>query len=457
MATKNPVAIKGVLSYGCAYITDIMGSQFFSFLIFTFYFAVIGIDTNLITIAFIIWTIWNAVNDPLMGSLSDRTMTRWGKRKPWIVAGIVPMCFILFFIWMPPMTSMTDNFWFMLVMLLLFDTFFTMYSLNQTALFPEMYQDLHQRAKANQIIQVLGVIALIVATLLPGIIIPDYSDVAYKDNYLTAGLLIAIICGAFAAIFILTGIKERPEFSKDAEVAPSFLQSLKLSLKNKSFATYIIANFTVFYVFGMLPVIAPLYGRYVLGLGGLPLSSLLGIAFISAAAFIGLWNKVSIKHGIKKGQIMAMITFIITLIPFGFITEIVGAIIAFVFAGIGVAGALFFRMVVLSTIVDEDELTTGVRREGGYMGINAFFTRLTTIAIVLTVNVVFTSTGWSVFDPVGTTEETIIGLRVLICVFPAIALAVGILLGMRRFPIDKARYEQIKEKINALHEEKKRR
>nr|MDO8118405.1 MFS transporter [Candidatus Sigynarchaeota archaeon] len=166
--TTSDISIKGVFSYGTAYIADIMSSQFFSFLIFTFYFAIIGVETNLITIGFIIWSMWNAINDPLMGSLSDRTKTRWGKRKPWIVAGIAPTCLILIFIWMPPMTSGIDNFWFMLVMILLFDTFFTMYSLNQTALFPEMYQDLHQRAKANQIIQILGVVALIVATLLPG-------------------------------------------------------------------------------------------------------------------------------------------------------------------------------------------------------------------------------------------------------------------------------------------------
>ncbi len=434
-----------------------MGSQFFSFLIFTFYFAVIGVDTNLITIAFIIWSIWNAINDPLMGSLSDRTRTKWGKRKPWIVAGIVPMCLILVFIWMPPSTPGTGSFWYMLAMILLFDTFFTMYSLNQTALFPEMYQDLHQRAKANQVIQILGVVALIIATLLPGMIIPDYKDPAYKDNYVTAGIVIAITCGAFALVFILTGIKERPEFSRDSEMAPSFIESLKISLKNKSFTTYIVANFAVFYVFGMLPIIAPLYGGYVLGLGGLMLSLLLGVAFISASVFIVLWNKVSIKHGIKKGQTMAMVTFIVTLLPFGFISEVIGAIIAFIIVGIGLAGALFFRMVVLSTIVDEDELKTGVRREGGYMGINAFFTRLTTIAIVLTINIIFNSTGWSVFDPVGTTEQTIIGLRVLICVFPAIALLLGIVLGMRRFPIDKEKYEDIKERIKKLHEEKKQR
>ncbi|GAH15536.1 unnamed protein product, partial [marine sediment metagenome] len=83
---------------------------------------------------------------------------------------------------------------------------------------------------------------------------------------------------------------------------------------------------------------------------------------------------------------------------------------------------LLYVDLVLAAVIDEDELTTGIRREGGYYGINALITKLSTILIFLTISIVFTSVGWAVFDPLGTTEQTIFGLRSLMFIFPAIAL-----------------------------------
>ena len=166
------------------------------------------------------------------------------------------------------------------------------------------------------------------------------------------------------------------------------------------------------------------------------------------------WRFISMKYGVKIGHMSAMTAFILTLLPFMFITEIIGAFIAYFLVGIGLAGALFFRAVTISAVIDEDELVTGVRREGGYYGINALVIRLSTIAIIVTIGIVFGSMELAVFDPSQMTGVNLLSLRSLMIIYPAIALGIGIL-SMTRFPINKARYDEIKSELMTLHEKKK--
>jgi Na+/melibiose symporter-like transporter len=136
-----------------------------------------------------------------------------------------------------------------------------------------------------------------------------------------------------------------------------------------------------------------------------------------------------------------------------FITDLIGAFIAYTFIGLGLAGAMFFRVIAISAIVDEDELNTGIRREGVYMGVYVLINRLNVIVVFLSISIVFNIIGWAVFDPNKVNEQTIFGLRCLMFIFPAFVLLIGIL-SMMRFPITKDKYEQIKKEIETLHQNK---
>ncbi len=451
---------KKAVAFGTGQIADQAAYQSFTILVFTFYYAVIGIDILLITIGFVIWSFWNSFNDPILGWLSDRTHTKYGRRLPYVILAIIPLGITLILLFTPPtsigISDMTSNFIYFMIIIIVFEFWYTMYSLNATSLFPETFITHEERTTANNIRQGLLIIGLALGIILPGLVISDYSDPAALPEYQIFGVIIAIMVIAIGLLFAKFTPREKPEFAQDYKSAPSFLSSIKNCVKSKSFMWYMPAEVANWFVYTMAATIVPLYGKFVLGVtDAILLSLLLAIAFLSAVLFITVvWKPMVRKKGPRKTWMLSMTIWIITLIPLMFITDFIGGVIVFFFFGLGLAGSLYIIDLVVSDIIDEDEVNTGMRREAGYYGVNAFFLRLSSVVVFLAIGPLFIIGDWQQFDPNNITPNIIMILRILMSLLPIIALVIAIL-AIYKYPLDGERLKQVKEALKKIHEEKK--
>lgn len=455
---------KKATAYSFGQLPVIISYQGFTFLIFTFYFAVVGLNVVLISFGFIIWSIWNGLNDPILGTLSDRTHTRWGRRLPWLMFSLTPIAIIMFLLFTPPITFGIEdqfiNFMYFIIIIILFELFFSMFDINYISLLPEVFITTEERIKANNFRQTFAIIGLIFAFVLPTLFIPDLTNRKFLANYQLYGIAVAIIIMLAGLFFLKFSPKEKAEFQDEYKSAPSFGKSIKLCLKNKSFRWFLPIEIASWFVYVMLPTIVPLYGKFVLGIGegeSIFLALLLGLTFISAALFMNvLWKPVVQKKGLRRTWLISKSIWILTLIPLMFIQDVISGIVVFFFIGVGLAGSLYIYDLIICDIIDEDEVNTGTRREAGYYGVLIFFQRIATIFVFLTISLVFTNVGWAVYEPENVTPDVIFGLRMLICIFPILALIIAIF-AIYKYPLDGEYLRSVKEKLQKLHEEKKMR
>lgn len=419
--------------------------QTFTTLIIFFYVDILKLNPALVGLGWAFYGIWNAVNDPLAGYIGDRTRTRWGRRIPYIAFGAVPLAIFFALLWSPPAKSGWELFGYFLIIIFCFDTLWTFVALNYTALFPEMFVTVEERAQVSAWRQVFNVLGVFCAMGLSPVI---YSFWGWATLGWFYGLVTAVV------LFLTVAVsRERPEFSQEQPL--NLAEALRTTLVNRAFLAFIGTLICIWLAFQMIQATIPFFATYVLQIPKdepVKLSALLALPLIIVLPTLPLWRQTAVRWGAATALSWAIALFALALIPLWFVQDFLGAVIALGFLGVGLGGLWLLPDLLIADIIDEDELKTGVRREGLYFGMNGLLIRFAFTLQGLLMGAVFRWSGYQP-DQAQQVPEALWGLRFLIAGVPVIALGVS-WLALRFYTLKGERLALMKEQLERLHTQK---
>lgn len=444
--------VYGLADWGPAASTTARSAFWFLFLT-----SVVGFDAAVAGRIFLVGRLWDGINDPLVGMLSDRVRTRWGRRRPFLLFGAIPfgLSFALMFV-VPPFSSDVGKAIYYILAFLLFDTFYTVVNVPYSALTPALTSDYDERSNlAGWRIAVSILASLVTAGLFK--LLAEQVFAAWFGGGpagIRAGYaLSASVWGLFLAVpfFLFVQVIQEPDYDPDPEpIRP--IKTFKEVFRNRPFrlgaTVYLLTFATVDVVLLIFVRFLVDYVRVDPGVDNVLLATVLGLAFVTMPLTVHLMR----RFGKRRTYIGSMLFMMITLIlisqvpPGGQNLMFVAAI----FAGLGYGAANAIPWAIVADVIEADELKTGKRREGVYYGYLVFFRKLASAVAVLIVGELLSAAGYvssrqgSAF--IQQPESALLAMRFVVGVLPAIMLALAIIAALR-YPLDRDTYNDIRRQL----------
>jgi len=452
-AKERNLTKKTKIGYSFGYLGIVLANWTFATYIFFFYASVVGLDPIWIGVALGILGIWDMFNDPIMGWVSDKTKTKWGRRRPYMIFGTIPLMITFILLWWNPFNEQIMIFIYFLLIMFVFEWMYTMVSLSYSALYPEMTSDMDERLEIAGYLEFFDIIALILGFVLALILVGIFRGIGYSPAM--SWSLMAIILGIIMliSIFTATAVTKEQEIFYKAQ-ALKLSNALKYTWKNKAFRVVVLAwlCISVAYVIGAATAI--FFTTYNLKMSELETAISLLFMFITAIPCLLLWYKLSQKYGTVRVTMAAMFLFGLAFVLLLFVFNIVMFVIAIAILGIGFAGVILLPQTLYADVIDEDETITGVRREGMFQGIRSFIAKASVSLSYVTMAVVLSLSGFQ-SGAATQPESALLGIRLLMGLIPAIVMFIGILI-YTKYPLKGERLRKVKEEVLRMHEEKKK-
>jgi len=431
-------------SYGCGSLSREFVSIAFNVIVFFYYEVEIGLNVWFIAAALVIFAIYNAVNDPILGFLTNRPFKftkKWGRRKPWILIGGMPLGFCYFLIFIPPSIDPVADIWIIFGWLVfttcLFDTMHSIFWVNFQSLFPDKFRSSKERRTATGIQIVLGIIGVALGSILP----PLFYQYGNLESYIIQGVVV-IIYALVTMLLAIPGLREDQEaieiylssYSKQAEES-SFIKTMRNAFKQKAFIGYVFLYTMYNASVSSMTASTPYLVYFILGMQSSAATLIMAGLLVGVLISIPIWVKLSHKlNDNRKIMLIAAILMGIYVTPLIFLESYIAIIIVIIIWG--TAQGAFWLMIfpVFSEVIDESVVKTGKREEGTYTGLQQFFGRLGLIIQVMSFAIIHELTGF-VEGANTQTPLAIWGIHMHLALIPMICILLGALVFWRFFDL----------------------
>jgi GPH family glycoside/pentoside/hexuronide:cation symporter len=332
-----------------------------------YYVGSLGMTTVQLSLMLFIYTFIDAIDNPVYGFLSDRTRSRWGRRRPWLVIG-TPLLILGFIAFYSPPSFLNGNS--LVVYCMLFymftGTLDSVINANYAALFPELFRDDSSRANVNALRQAFQLVAMIISIALTPM-------VTKALGYSLTSILYGLLGGGVILYMSLTSKEMKIE---EDEKKPQLWDSIKSLGTNRKFWVAGFAN--AFYSAAMSLVLAsmPFYVKYALKLSESQTTFLSAAVLLIAIGCVAVWARWVRKYTLIPVWRASLIVLAIAFIPLYFANSLISGILCSALVGFGFAGVITTMDLIGAKIMDEDTLNHNLRREGIIANALGFMNRL---------------------------------------------------------------------------------
>lgn len=424
--------IYGAGDLGFSLTSTIIGAYFLFFLI-----DVVSLKPAVAGVAILVGRTWDYVNDPIIGHISDRTRTRWGRRRPFLLFGALPFALAFMLMWYrPPFESQIALAAYYALAYVIFDAAATFVYMPYFALTPELTDDYDERTSLTSYRMFFSIFGSLLAFTVPLMIVGTFSP----ENAARV-LLMAGIFGILSALpLLLVFFKTREKEVFISQEKPKLLPSLKAALKNRPFLFGAIIYLLTWICMDILQTILLFFIKYVLRLE--PMSDLImALIFVTAILALPIWEyasrrfnkRMAYAYGVAFWAVVQML-----LITIGPSVALPVLVLLCVMAGIGVSAAHVLPWSILPDAVEWDEYSTGQRHEGMFYSLITLMHKIaSSIAIPLTALMLDLTN----YVPNASQQpaSAVLGIRLLVGPVPAVLLTLGILFAAR-YPLDRKQF-----------------
>lgn len=446
MTAIPPLPVWKKIAYGAGDSGFSLTTTALALLYLDFLINIVGLEPGLAGVSIGVGRIWDALNDLFIGTLSDRTRSRWGRRRPYLLFGSVPLGIAFILMWLVPATD--DKLLLTIyytAMYIVFDTLFTLVNVPYIALTPEIAPTYDQRTSLHSYRMAFSIGFGLVGAIAPLALVdaisgPGASIEVRRSAYATMAAILGLL--SILPIYLtFATTRENPAF-QDLPT-PGLRDSFRIAVSNKAFLIAAGVYLLTWIPIDLIQFVLVFLIRDYFGLGGgdrdVIFALLFGVAVLALPLWVWVaerWNK---PRAYQAGMLfLALVLIVLSLTP---ANQTAATFIIAAFAGVGISAAHAIPLAIVPDTIEWDELRSSNRQEAAYYSVITLIQKVVSAGTIALTGALLAATGYQQ-SAVNQPDAAIGAIRFLSGPLPALFFMAGIVL-VAFYPISREKHARI--------------